>query len=133
VEWLAVAFPLACAAILLTASLIAGVGGSAGEWIAALCAFGAGLLSSGLYTLWLARRGRLFLRDEAAISANRSRIETVGIPLGWSLGGAALVAAFILGDSVGIVLMSALAGVLLGLWPGLVANFLRLRREKWGN
>jgi hypothetical protein len=130
---LAVALPPTCAAILLTASFEAVLGEPTRKWIALLSAFAAALASSGLYTLWLARRGRLFLRDEAAVSQNRAKIEAIGIPLGWALGGCALVVAFVLGDSGRIVLMSALAGLLLGFWPGLVANFLRLRREKWSN
>jgi hypothetical protein len=130
---LALAFPPTCAAILLTASFAAVLGEPTREWIALVSAFAAALASSGLYTLWLARRGRLFLRDEAVISENRAQIEAIGIPLGWVLGGCALVAAFVFGDAERIVWMSALAGLVLGFWPGLVANFLRLRREKWSN
>jgi hypothetical protein len=131
-EWLAVAFPPTCAGILLAASLAAVFDKPPRTWLAVLAAFTAAFVSSGLYTVWLARRGRLFLRDEAAISENRAKIEGVGIPLGWALGGIALVAAFVLGDAGAAIVMSALAGFLLGFWPGLVANFLRLRREKWG-
>jgi hypothetical protein len=130
-EWLALIFPPTCAAILLAASFAAVLGEPTGEWIALLSAFAAGLASSGLYTLWLARRGRLFLRDDVAVAVNRARIETVGIPVGWALGGAVLVVALIVGDSARVVLMCVGAGLLLGFWPGLLANFLRLRRAGW--
>ncbi|HYZ78357.1 MAG TPA: hypothetical protein VE596_13385 [Gaiellaceae bacterium] len=98
-------------------------------------AFGAGLVAgvpapAHLHSR-LARENRLFLRDSAAIARNRDRIGRFGIWLGWILGVVFVAAAVSFGGVSRIVFLCVLAGAGLGFWPGLVANFLRLRREGW--
>ena len=97
-------------------------------WLAFALGFGGGLAGGLAFVLRLTFEGRLFLRDDAAISANRSRIGSIGVPLGVAL---AVVAALVTGETR-VALLAAVAGAGLGLEPGVVANFLRLRREEWG-
>jgi hypothetical protein len=85
-----------------------------------------------MYTLVLLREQRLFLRDKPAIERNRDRI-AAGRPIGWLLGAGLVAAGVALGGFSKVVLLAVLAGVAFGFWPGLLANFLRLRREHhWG-
>jgi hypothetical protein len=95
-------------------------------------AFGGVLLACAIApvvcTVVLARKGRLFLRDADSIDRNRERITRFAIPVGWVLGGALVITSLV---SPGYVLPTALAGLALGFWPGILANFLRLRRERW--
>ena len=130
-EWLAVVLPPTIVAVLLVSSISDALRGPAHEWIALGCAFVGGVLVAATYTAYLAQHGRLFLRDEAAISRSRSNIENVAKPVGWALAVIVLIAGAVLGASGRILLLSALAGLLLGLYPGLLANFFRLWRESW--
>ena len=91
----------------------------------------AGLLPPLAYTVVLARENRLFLRDSAAIARSRDRIGRFGISAGWILGVVFVAAAVSFGGLSRVVFFCVLAGASLGFWPGLVANFLRLRREGW--
>lgn len=82
------------------------------------------------YQVYLALRGRLFPRDAVAIEKNRAAIAQVQAfaPL-FAVGG--LVAIGVVTGSTAAVLYGAPGGAVLGFWPGLVANFLRLRWEEW--
>jgi hypothetical protein len=93
-------------------------------------AFAAGIIPPAFATVVLARRGGLFLRNERAINRSRESIARFGIPAGWLLG-AALIAGFAIGGLALVVVLAAGGGALLGFWPGLLANYLRLRREEW--
>ena len=116
-EWGAPAFVLVCSGVLLgraatQLSLTTFVLGSAG-----------GALLPLALTVKLWREGRLFLRSAADVERNRERIDRVSIPLGWILG-------FGLIAFAGTASVYAVAGgAVLGLFPGILANFLRLRRE----
>jgi O-antigen/teichoic acid export membrane protein len=120
-EWGVLAFVLVCAGVLL---------GRAATQTAAttlvLAAAGGALLPLA-YTVKLWREGRLFLRSAKDIARNRKRIDRVSIPLGWLLGFGLI--AFAGNPSV----LAVVGGALLGLFPGLFANFLRLRRELWAD
>jgi hypothetical protein len=100
-------------------------------WRAFAAALVAGLLPPLAYTVVLARENRLFLRDSTAIARNRDRIGRIGISSGWILGLALAAAALAFGGVSQVVFFCLLAGATLGCWPGLLANFLRLRREGW--
>jgi hypothetical protein len=78
----------------------------------------------------LARSGGLFLRDPDTIERNRDRISRLGIPIGSLLGAGLIATSVALGRSW-LIAGPALAGALIGFYPGLLANFLRLRREVW--
>jgi hypothetical protein len=82
-------------------------------------------LSSGVVLL---RERKLYLRNAREIEANRNRIGA-GRAVGWILGFGFLAAGVGVGGLSEVVLLATLAGVSFGLWPGLLANFLRLRRE----
>ena len=130
-EWLAVVFPPACSVILLVAALTSSAGRRYG-WIAVLTCFLAGAALPLTYTLVLFRERRLYLRDEPEIEDSRDRI-AAGRYAGWLLGGSLVVAGVAIGGLSKAVLLATLAGLTFGLWPGLLANFLRLRREhRWG-
>lgn len=96
-------------------------------WLAFALGFGGGVVSGLAFVLRLAFEGRLFLRDEAAIASSRSRIRSIGVPLGVAI---AVVAALVTGETR-VAVLAAVAGAGLGLEPGAVANFRRLRREEW--
>jgi hypothetical protein len=129
-EWLAVLFPPAAASVLLAAGALDAASTPHG-WLVFIAALAAGFVPTILYTLVLAREGRLFLRDSAAIERNRDRIIRVGIPIGWVLAGGLVAASVLLDGFSSVVFATALAGAVLGLWPGILANFIRLRREVW--
>ena len=101
------------------------------RWIAFAAALVAGLLPPLAYTVVLAREDRLFFRDSAAIARNRDRIGRFGISSGWILGVVFVAAAAGFGGVSKVLVFCVLAGASLGFWPGLLANFLRLRREGW--
>ena len=129
-EWLAVLFLPVAAGVVLAALVVEIARADPPRtplWLAFGLGLGGGLTAGLAYTLRLARGRRLFIRDEAAVAANRARITTIGIPLGITLAfGVALVS-----GAAQIAVLAALMGAGLGLEPGLVANFLRLRREEW--
>jgi len=127
-EWLAVLFPPAVAGILLAAAAVEAASTPKG-WPAFASALVAGAAPPLVYTVVLAREGRLFLRGDA-VERSRTRIARVGIPLGWLLGATLLVASLAAAGLSAVVLYALLGGVALGVWPGLLANFLRLRRER---
>ena len=124
-EWGTVAFVLVGAAVLIGSAAFAC--DTAREWLA----FGTAVVGAALiplvYTLKLHHEGRLYLRNEAEIEANRSRIQRVSIPLGWTLAAVLLLISFVFSTAV----YAVMGGLLLGLFPGILANFLRLRREVW--
>jgi hypothetical protein len=128
-EWLAVVLPPAFALIVLSA---AGVDSSrAHGWLAFGCAVAGGLVPPLVYTVVLAKEGRLFLRDMEEIRHSRARITAVAIPAGWALGAALTVVAVLFGGLSKVTLLAVLGGAMLGFWPGLLANFMRLRLEEW--
>ena len=94
--------------------------------------FAAGICGPLVATVVLARRGRLFLNDEADVERNRGSVFRFGAKAGYVLGGA-LILAVALGGPALIVGLALGSGALLGFWPGLLANYLRLRREKWSS
>jgi hypothetical protein len=129
-EWLAVLFfPLAGAIVVawLAHVVLESDAPRTAEWLALALGFAGGLVAGGAYTLRLALEHRPFLRDAAAIARNRSRVTTVGVPLGIAI---ALVVAVLTG-ALQVGFLAALVGAGLGLEPGAVANFLRLGREEW--
>ena len=100
-------------------------------WLALAASTAAGAVPPLIYTGVLVREGRLFLRDPDEIAENRARIQRIGIPLGSLLALFVVVASAVFGPGADVVIPAALGGAALGLSPGLVANFLRLRREGW--
>jgi hypothetical protein len=128
-EWLAVLFPPAAAAVLLSEGAFRAASADHG-WLVFGIALIAGVAPPAVYTVVLLREGRLFLRDADDVERNRVRLR-VGVPLGWLLGATLVVVLLATGGSAGIVFVTVLGGLALGLWPGLLANFVRLRREVW--
>ena len=128
-EWLAVIFPPAAGAVLLVAGALDAASRPHG-WLAFGAALAAGAVPPVLCTIMLARKGRLYLRESDAVERSRDRIRRVSIPIGWLLAG--LVPVFLLvGGLFRVAVVVAFGGAVLGLWPGLLANFMRLRREVW--
>jgi hypothetical protein len=113
------------AAVLLERAAAAGAG-----WLGLTLAAVGGALLPLAYTVKLAREGRLFLRG-AAVAENRERIDRVAIPVGWLLAPVFLVLAGSRGGGIGALGQAFAGGVVLGLVPGLGANLVRLRRERW--
>jgi hypothetical protein len=99
-------------------------------WPVFVIALATGIVPPAVASVLLARQGCLFLRNQAAIERSRDSISRFGIPAGWLLGGA-LLAGFTFGGLFLVAGGAAAGGALLGFWPGLLANFLRLRREEW--
>jgi hypothetical protein len=120
-EWGAPAFVLVCAGVLLERAAT-----QVSLTTVLLGAAGGALLPLAL-TVKYWREGRLFLRSEAEVERNRERIDRVSIPLGWILGFG------LIGFAGTASVLAVVAGLLLGLFPGLFANFLRLRREVWAD
>jgi hypothetical protein len=88
-----------------------------------------GFLAPLVYTAYLARKGRLFLRDAKAIEENRAAIARArGRAWLVPIAAAALGATF---GSAETVFYAGLGGAAIGYWPALAANFLRLWREEW--
>jgi hypothetical protein len=129
-DWLAVLLPPGAAVILVTVAAVEAASTHYG-WLAFGTALLAGLVVPLAYTLLLAREGRLFLREPRSIGRSRYRIARHGVPIGWVFAGLLLPFALAFGGIVMIVILAALGGAALGFWPGLLANFLRLRREVW--
>jgi hypothetical protein len=77
------------------------------------------------YTLQLKREQRLFLGRDAP--RTRSRFWFVG----WLAGAAAIIVLGSVGNSGRAAVYAGLGGASLGIWPGLLANFVRLWREEW--
>ena len=126
-------------AIVFPPVVIAIVGANAALWADSVAhgwtALAIGLLLGAVpalvATVVYARRGKLFLTDEAAIERNRSAISNLSIPLGWALCIVGFVALRWAPDALKIAVLGLVCGVLLGFYPGLLANFLRLRRERF--
>ena len=127
---MAVGLPPTFTAILLSVAAVDAASERHG-WLAFGAALVAGLLPPLAYTVVLAREDRLFRRDSAAIARSRDRIGRFGIWSGWILGVVFVATAVSFGGVSRVVFLCVLAGASLGIWPGLVANFLRLRREGW--
>jgi hypothetical protein len=127
-EWLAVVLP-----VFFPVVLIASVAGDAsnrhaGWGVVGLCLLGGASLPL-LGTVALAREGRLFLRSTQDIERNRRHLEFLK-PAGWAIGAGFLLLGALLGGLTRVAAVSAFAGLMLGFWPGLLANFIRLRRER---
>lgn len=127
-EWLAVALPGVFGFTLLIAGAVAAA--DANEWLAYALAAGIGATLPLLYTFQLAREHRLFLGKGSTLASSRRRVARL-MPVGWLLGAAALVVLIAVGDSGKTILYGVLGGAALGIWPGLLANFIRLWREEW--
>jgi hypothetical protein len=127
-EWPAVLLPPLFGVICL---LAAGDEAQAADaWPAFVIAASAGFAVPIVYAFRLHLRGRLFLRDPAAIEDNRSRI-TVARMVGTPLLSALFLVLVIVGGSARAVIIGALGGACLGFWLPLLANFIRLWRERW--
>jgi len=100
-------------------------------WLVLAIAATASIVLALGYTLTLVRQKRFFLREADGIERNEEKIARVGVPLGWALLPALLVASLIFRDKGSVLIPSVLGGLILGFWPGMLANFLRLRREVW--
>jgi hypothetical protein len=124
-----VLFPPATAAILLADGARKAATTPHG-WLVFGTALVAGATPPLVYTAALAREGRLFVRDGDA-RRSRTKVTRVAIPAGWLLGVGLVVASSALGGASALVLETTLGGIALGFWPGLLANFLRLRRDEW--
>jgi hypothetical protein len=122
---LALLFPLVVGAVLLIAG--AQEARNADAWDAYVVVASAAFTVPLAYTLFLARRGRLFLRDPQAIESNRAAIVRAR-PVGFIVGALAVAAIGIAAGSIATVLYAAFGGAALGIWPGIAANFWRLRR-----
>jgi hypothetical protein len=123
-------FPLATGVGLLAVGALDAASTPNG-WLAFATALVAGLVPPVVYTLILARHGRLYLRDSDSIERSRDRISQISIPIGWLLAGALLAASAVFGGLSRVVFATALGGAILGFWPGILMNFIRLRREGW--
>ncbi len=123
------------ATLLLAFGLLAIAANEAGStahgWVVFVVASTASILVALTYTAILIRQKRFVLRDKDAIEQNRKRIAGVGVPVGYAILAAIFFVGWIIGDLGGVLIPSILGGMVLGLWPGMLANFLRLRREKW--
>jgi hypothetical protein len=130
-EWLAVLLPIVFPLILLGS--VAGIASSRhhGVLVAVGCLLGGAAISL-VYSAVLLHEGRLFLNSRRDVDRNKRRIagnQTIGWILGVGFVGGE---AFLSGVSR-LVLVSIFAGLIFGIWPGLLANFIRLRRERhWG-
>lgn len=126
-QWLAVAYVLllSIGGLLLAAHWA----DMESAWVAFAVSAGAGVLVAALYTMKLVKDKRLFRRDEREIDANRSRIRRFSIPLGYALGALLLVLIGVGTPGVRSIVLAFPCGLMLGLWPSLLANYLRLRRE----
>jgi hypothetical protein len=127
-EWLAVVLP-----VFFPVVLIASVAGDASNrqagWaVVGLCLLGGASLPV-VVTVVLAREGRLFLRSTEDIERNRRHLEFLK-PVGWAVGAGFLLLGALLGGLTRVAAVAAFAGLMLGFWPGLLANFVRLRCEK---
>jgi hypothetical protein len=126
-EWLAVVLPLLFPLIVLAS--VAGAARSRPHGVLVLgCCVAAGSAVSLVCTVVLLREGRLFLSSGREIAESKRRIAR-NQSFGWVLGVTLVAGTAILGGFPRAVLLSAFAGLTLGLWPGLLANFIRLRRE----
>jgi hypothetical protein len=127
-EWLAVSLPLLFGLILLGAGAVAA--DDDGAWIPYTLAAIAGAAVPVAYTLELIREHRLFLRDSLTVARSRARMSVL-ILFGWLLGAGLLIVAAGISGSGKALFYALLGGVAIGLWPGLLANFIRLWREQW--
>ena len=120
-------FPPVVAAILLIAGADEAQRANVWETYAVVAA--GGFAIPVVYTAYLARNGRLFLRDAKAIEENRAAIARArGRAWLVPIAAAALGATF---GSAETVFYAGLGGAAIGYWPALAANFLRLWREEW--
>jgi hypothetical protein len=126
-EWLAVVLPVFFPVVLIASVAEDASKRHAGWSTMGLCLLG-GITVPLVYTLVFAREGRLFLRSTGEIERNRRHIELLK-PAGWAIGAGFLLLAALFGGVTRVAAVSALAGLMLGFWPGLLANFIRLRRE----
>ena len=122
-EWLAVLLPPLFGAVLLAAGAVAA--GAADAWLVFALSAGIGAAVPLAYTLQLAHEHRLFLRGDASRARSPFRF------LGWLVGGGAIVVLGSVGGSGKAAVYGGLGGASLGIWPGLLANFIRLWREEW--
>jgi hypothetical protein len=127
-EWLAVALPVFFGITLLAAGAVSAA--DADAWLVYALAAAIGLALPLVYTLRLAREHRLFLRSDAAVARSHRRVGTLTL-VGWLLGAAVLAVLVSAGGSGTTAVYAALGGASIGLWPGLLANFIRLWREEW--
>jgi hypothetical protein len=127
-EWLAVLLPVLFGVILLVAG--AASAADADAWLVYALSASLGAALPLAYTLQLARERRLFLRSERDITHSRSR-RPAAVSVGWAIAGVALVAVVTLGGSGRTAIYAAFGGASLGIFPGLLANFIRLWREEW--
>lgn len=127
-EWLAVTLPVVFGITLLAAGAVSAAETDA--WLVYALVATIGLALPLIYTLRLAREHRLSLRSDTAVARSHRRIGTL-VLVGWLLGAAALVVLVSAGGSGTTVVYAALGGASIGLWPGLLANFIRLWREEW--
>jgi hypothetical protein len=123
-----VAVPLLLGGTLLVAGAVSAA--KADAWVMYALSASIGAAFPIAYTLDLMRRHRFFLRGEAAIARNRRRIAALQ-PVGWLVGGAALVALAAFGGAGKTVVYASLGGLTIGFWPGFLANFVRLWGEEW--
>jgi hypothetical protein len=127
-EWVAVVFPPVTAAILVLAGA-ADAGSTDRGWLSSRSHWRPG---------WFLRLSTRFTWPPAVScsseirtrsEANRDRVQRIAIPLGWLLAGGLFVASLAIGGLSRLVIATALGGALIGFYPGLLANFLRLRKE----
>jgi hypothetical protein len=123
-----VALPIVFAGVLLV-SVGSDASGVDHGWLIIVACFVAGAIAPIVYTLGLARRDRLLLRDEDEIACQRKRLVWLR-PVGWALSAGLVLAILALHGAWHIAALALLAGLIFGFWPGLLANFVRLRRER---
>ncbi len=127
-EWLAVFFLPVVGAILILQGQSEARSSEDG-WLAFGTALLVGVLVAIVPIVALARQGLLFIRDPETKERNRAAVGRLVKRFGWLVPGF-LVVAFFVFDGLAVVLPTMLGGFALGYAPGVVVNFLRLRRER---
>ena len=126
-EYLAIVLPPVFGGTVLGVAVVGALGEGGAAIAVVIAAAVVAVANVILWSIRLARKHRLFLRNRRGIERSSSRIARIGIPLGWLLGAGLLF----LGGYPLLVAYAFAGGFLLAFWPFLVANFLRLRREEW--
>src|SRR4051794_11294051 len=126
-EWLVVVFPPFVGVVLVLAGSSKARAADAWPWFVVVLAVS--LIAAVGYCVYLGSQGRLFLRGRLEIEENKAKIGRAKTA-GFAMLPVVLVIGVVSG-SIEAVLLAAGAGVILGMYPALMMNFIRLRREDY--